>query len=177
MRAGMEKVMFKRINEPLLKNGEVLFAVGDTCNEIIGEASNWERSITSVWDLKEGDDYYYIDTEGTVICTVWVDDHFDRARRINGIVYLTREEAEEVSWKSKFETKMRKVFKPELCNWEVLEQAKCCLYYNYFEEELKVNARVTSKTQGTIYCTDVEVINHFLENNRRDLLRYFEVKQ
>lgn len=48
----------------------------------------------TVWDLKDGDKYYFISHYGKVKRITWNDDEFDLRRREYGNAFLTREEAE-----------------------------------------------------------------------------------
>ena len=56
----------------------------------------------TVWDLKEGDTYYTVDIDGSVIKERWRDEDYEKSYRNSGNVFLTEEEAE-------FEVERRKV--------------------------------------------------------------------
>lgn len=165
--------MFKRINEPLIKNGKELFAIGDTCNEIIGDSTNWEKVVTSIWDLKEGDFYWFLDDCGEIVTTMWCNDRIDKNRLSIGNVFLTEEEAEEVSWRRQFETKMRREFKPEECDWNNNNYYKYFVMYDHDDREPGVWTSRYAQIQDAIYCNDEETVTQFIEDNESDLLRYF----
>ena len=48
----------------------------------------------TVWDLKYGDSYYYLDSSGNVVCTYWGGCPDDEMTIAFGNVFLTKEEAE-----------------------------------------------------------------------------------
>lgn len=62
----------------------------------------------TVWDLKNGDTYYLIDTNGDVMNATWneIDIDIDSKFRKNGNVFLTKEEAENEIERRKVETDM-----------------------------------------------------------------------
>lgn len=57
----------------------------------------------TVWDLKDGDKYFYIDSVGGFPNMTWNNDEYDVLIRNQGNVFLTKEEAE-------FEKKRREVY-------------------------------------------------------------------
>lgn len=165
---------YKRINEPLLKNDVELFAIGDTSNEIIGEASNWELLKTkTIWDLKDGDEYYWLTGSGEICIHEWLVTDIDKMRRVQGNIFLTREEAEEEIWRRKFETKMKRVFKPEECDWSNHHVNKFCIICNNGTPVIDYNWK--SKHQGIIYCNDYETVERFIEEHEEALKRYFKM--
>lgn len=159
-----------------MKNGTELFAVGDTCNEIIGEASNWEEARTSIWDLKYGDDFWYVASDGTVGKSTWTDSKYDNRKLSIGTIGLTEEEAEEISWRMYFETNMRKEFKPEECNWKDSDEYKFFIMYNHHYKRFVVECNQLTQYQGTFYCNDREVVERFVGDNMVELRRYYGVK-
>ena len=56
----------------------------------------------TIYDLKYGDKYLYLDMDGTTFCTGWDNDDIDKDRLDLGNIFLTEEEAE-------FEVERRKV--------------------------------------------------------------------
>lgn len=169
---------YKRINTPLLKNGEELFKIGDTSTEIIGDSANWEEVVENktIWDLEVGDKYYYeANGIGEIWDTKWVNDYADKERLVIGNVFLTHEEAEEEVWKRKFETEMKRVFKPHECDWENSE-IKYSICYDTFEGTCTTSSNRDLKMQGMIYCKDYETVEHFIKEHKKELKRYFGVK-
>lgn len=168
--------MYKRINEPLTKNGKELFAIGDTCNEIIGDSANWEKVNKTVWDLQEGDTFWMIYEYDDTSWYVWDSKNsVCITLRENGNCFLSEEEAEEVSWRRQFETKMKREFKPEECDWNDINAYKYFVRFNHNDKKLDVLLSLYMQNQGVIYCKTEEVVEQFVKDNESDLLRYFGV--
>lgn len=167
--------MFKRINKPLTKNGTELFAVGDTCNEIIGDSVNWEKVNESVWDLKFGDKFWIVNLSGEPSWGTWDENSLNVGRRNRGLVFLTKEDAEEYSWRLEFETKMRKEFKSDEVDWNNTNHYKHFVMYDHNDKEASVWSSRYGQYQCAICCSNLEVVEQFIEENESDLLRYFGV--
>lgn len=168
--------MYKRINEPLTKNGKELFAVGDTCNEIIGDSANWEKVNKTVWDLQEGDTFWMIYEYDDTSWYVWDSKNsVCITLRENGNCFLSEEEAEEASWRRQFETKMRREFKPEEVDWNNSEIRKYYITYDTYNKCIDFDFTWFTKTQNITHCNDGEIVEQFIKDNESDLLRYFGV--
>lgn len=57
---------------------------------------------TSIWDLKDGDSYCYLEPEGTITLGSWCENTVSKRKRAHGNVFLTGKEAE-------FEVERRKI--------------------------------------------------------------------
>lgn len=57
---------------------------------------------TSIWDLKDGDSYCYLESEGTITLGSWCENTVSKRKRAHGNVFLTGKEAE-------FEVERRKI--------------------------------------------------------------------
>lgn len=57
---------------------------------------------TSIWDLKDGDSYCYLESEGTITLGSWCENTVSKRKRAHGNVFLTGKEAE-------FEIERRKI--------------------------------------------------------------------
>lgn len=85
-----------------------------TLNEIVNEYGDYivkdgfmdfleKPKPKTIWDLKDGDKYFYIDSVGGFPNMTWNNDEYDVLIRNQGNVFLTKEEAE-------FEKKRREVY-------------------------------------------------------------------
>ena len=86
-----------------------------TLNELVKDYGNYEvdeetlkknmvkPKPKTIWDLKDGDKYWAINTEGNVFYGEWNNCKYDISIRNQGNVFLTKEEAE-------FEKKRREVY-------------------------------------------------------------------
>lgn len=98
----------------------------------------------TVWDLKEGDTYYRVDTFGSVNSYKWSGnggDYYDHIARNIGNIFLTREEAE-------FELECRKAmtivnqyaYKFTREEWVDVNKDKYYVGYDYFTREIVIHA-------------------------------------
>lgn len=165
--------MYKRINEPLLKNGVALFEIGDTSNEILGDASNWEEIHKGRFIPENGERYYYVDGDGLIDTELNHDSLKARFRISVGNCYHTKEEAKEALWRMQFETIMIDTFKPWECDWK-RTHTKHYLEYWHGQKVLRINDSHTVKQLGVIHCNDEKVIKQFIKDNEQDLIRYFK---
>lgn len=111
-----------------------------------------EKSLTlyvekpkSVWDLKNGDECYFLASDGDVLDWAWDDNPLKIRRRELGDLFLTKEEAEYELERRKIETEMlrlggRRTLKKGENNW--------LIYYN---DGLNVTVFNESALQGAIY--------------------------
>ncbi|SFE89473.1 hypothetical protein [Peptostreptococcus sp. D1] len=82
-------------------------------NELIKSIEDKEKEKTkTVWDLKEGDNYYFLAINGRIDSYTFNHRGFDTAARELGNIFLTREEAEFEVERRKIETVMRKYSRP-----------------------------------------------------------------
>lgn len=166
---------YKRINEPLMKNGIEWFAIGDTSNEIIGDTTNWEETKTSVYTLKKGDSYWFIDSFGDICKSTWDNYDIDFVRRRFGNAHVTPEETKEALWRIEFEEKMRKEFKLNECDFKKPGEPKLYISYDHYNQRLAYGNTFLNEIQGVFYCNNEEIVKNFIEENKNDLLRYFGV--
>ena len=107
----------------------------------------------TVWDLKEGDRYYYFDDYDGVSFSTWNDIDVDITRRYFGNCFLTKEEAQ-------FEVERRKVevillkygrrgFKYSEDNYYI--------YYEYDESSIEIVCYESFQDQGVIYFDTEEL--------------------
>lgn len=87
----------------------------------------------------------------------------------SGFVYATEEARDKAMFKSKIETKLKNIAE-RLNNgrkiyWKNSLQEKFFIYYDYDDEELDCDFRLTLKVQGVIYCLD----KNFLEVAKQEI--------
>lgn len=66
----------------------------------------------TVWELKKGDTYWWINIIGEICKDVWCDFYVDKQRRNQGNVFLTKEEVEFESKRREVYEKVRKYSRP-----------------------------------------------------------------
>ncbi|WP_270324938.1 hypothetical protein [[Eubacterium] hominis] len=96
----------------------------------------------TVWDLKKGDVYWYINTNGDVIESDWIEGISDTEAREMGNIFLTEQDAEFERERRKIEAIMlkygRRMFSHDCSNYMIRMSEKHaeimipnCLYYSY----------------------------------------------
>jgi len=119
----------------------------------------------TVWDLRVGDSYWFLDDGGNVCSNTWQNGEIDNSRRNVGNCFLTRKEAEFEVMRRKVETTLLKYGRREfLCyrdNWQLS-------YYNDLNK-FDIGNYGSLANQGTIYFDTKELLNHAItaagENN------------
>lgn len=128
----------------------------------------------SVWDLKEGDEYFLIFGDGNVSGTTWGDCTSDKKFREIGNAFLTREEAEFEIERRKIETEMlrlggRRKFNRGKDNYYIT--------YDYVVKDLVYLNRNWVHDQGGIYFdTDIDAINAVKTIGKDKIKKYIFVE-
>ena len=86
----------------------------------------------TIWDLKDGDKYFYISMTGGVYESTWHNNDFDIKARRQGNVFLTKEKAEyEVRRREVYSTVKRYAYEFSDDEWNNFNMRKYYLYYDY----------------------------------------------
>lgn len=94
-----------------MENGETMY---------VQMLLDMSKKTKTVWDLKDGDTYYFVDVYGDVWDSAWHDERIQTHRRSQGNMFLTKEEAEFEAKRREVVTKVRKYtrpFKSNEFNW------------------------------------------------------------
>ncbi|MFQ6793825.1 MAG: hypothetical protein ACLRT4_13785 [Thomasclavelia sp.] len=129
----------------------------------------------TVWDLKEGDEYWYVDIYGDVFRGVWSSpNNADALRRDQGNVFLTKEEAKFEKKKCEIYTKVKKYayeFSKE--EWENKNLGK---YFPCYDHELKkLFIDINNIFQGgyLYFTSEVDIQKAIDEVGENDFIRYY----
>lgn len=129
----------------------------------------------TVWDLKNDDTYYLIDTDGDVMNETWNDKYIDidSKFRKNGNVFLTKEEAENDVERRKVETEMlrlggRREFKNGENNYYIVcdfdsSRFAICIFNN----------KIDGFAPMTIYFDSAKECRNAIETIGEDRLRKY----
>lgn len=123
----------------------------------------------TVWDLKEGDRYYYFDDYDGVSFSTWNDIDVDITRRYFGNCFLTKEEVE-------FEVERRKVeaillkygrrgFKYSEDNYYI--------FYERDESSIVICCYESFQDQGVIYFDTEELCQRAIEEAGKDNIKKY----
>lgn len=129
----------------------------------------------TVWDLKEGDEYWYVDIYGDVFRGVWSSpNNADALRRDQGNVFLTKEEAKFEKKKCEIYTKVKKYayeFSKE--EWEDSSIQKWFVSYIYCDDKLHFDWRAQQKTNDLYFRSKRNIQAAINEVGERDFIRYY----
>lgn len=123
----------------------------------------------TVWDLEEGDRYYYFDDYDGVSLSTWNDIDVDITRRYFGNCFLTKEEAEFEVERRKVEAIMLKYGKREF-KYSVRNYY---LYYDHEDNLIRKNMVDTCQSQGIIFFDDDKVIDQAIKEAGEDNIKKY----
>lgn len=101
----------------------------------------------TVWDLKDGDKYWYNSANGNTDSTMWSDCLGDNCRRNHGNCFLTREKAEFEVERHKVETILLKHGKRDGGS----QDKKYFIIYDFCDKRVAIYPSGEVCNQGTIY--------------------------
>ncbi len=123
----------------------------------------------TMWDLKVGNKYYFIDDAQGIIESTWVNETIDINRRNIGNCFLTRKDAEFEVMRRKVETILlkygRRGFKPRQNNY--------CLVYDSINKEIEESCYVEYNIQVFIYFDTKELLNHAITDAGKDNIKKY----
>lgn len=135
----------------------------------------------SVWDLKEGDEYYYINMCGNVDRTTFSNDTCFADKKIIefGNAFLTEEEAEFEVERRKCEAILLKYGTRNFMSFRDINSHKYFIMYNSYRNGIGINFNQCDQSQGTIYFESVELAQKAIEEVGEDRLKkyIFNVKE
>ena len=135
----------------------------------------------SVWDLKDDDEYYYIDICGNFdITTFGVGTYWADKKMIEfGNAFLTREEAEHEVERRKCESVLLKYGTRDMINIGAINIRKYFIVYNNYYNEISISFNQSVSSQGTIYFESEELAQKAIEECGEDRLKkyVFNVKE
>lgn len=127
------------------------------------------------WKPNFGEEYWYVNYIGNVVCRSWEDASVDLWLLESGNVYRTIEEAEKARERRLAEVRLQQTsdFKPDFedCRggWVV--------YYNYKDKELYAYDTDYDDSGETIRYATEEEAEKSIRENREDWLTYFGIKE
>lgn len=128
----------------------------------------YQEKHKTVWDLKEGDEFYYIAFDGDILSGKWVD---AIEYRESGNVFLTLQEAESELERRKIEAEMlrlggRRNFKKGESNWYIR--------YNFYTDSVDVDYNMyDSYGRGIIYFDSEEKAKEIIKTISEDKIRKY----
>ena len=133
----------------------------------------------TVFDLKYGDEYYYIDTCGCVIITSYDGYDIDKRMIEFGDAFLTEEEAEFEAERIKCESILLKYGTRDMMSISDDETNKYFICYNNYVHGIAVNSNQFVQNQGTIYFKSAKLAQKAIDEVTEERLKkyIFNVKE
>ena len=135
-----------------------------------------EESTDSIhWKPNFGEEYWYVNYIGNVVCRSWEDASVDLWLLESGNVYRTEKEAEKARERRLAEVRLRQTstFKPDFEN----RNGGWVVFYSYVDKELhSMRDSYTDSGELVRYETEEEA-KRSIRENREDWLTYFGIKE
>lgn len=135
----------------------------------------------TVWDLKEKDEYYFINIWGDVeIAKIRISTYSTYKEIVElGNAFLTKEEAEHEVERRKCEAILLKYGTRNMMSLGDIDVSKYYIYYDHHINELVIQFRNRLNYQGTIYFETEELAQKAIEECGEDRLKkyVFNVKE
>lgn len=131
------------------------------------------KPIKSVWDLKKGDKYFVLWSEGEVEYCKWNGDKIDVNRRDCGNIFLTKEEAEFEVERRKCEAIMLKYGTRDMMSLGESGVEKWRIEYLRDEGKQNTDCYRYVNTQGTIWFASKEIAQQCVDEIGEDRLKKY----
>ena len=162
----------KSIKEHELKLNEL--------KEEIDKAEQEENSSNKM-PFEKGEDYYYISTAGKIAFDEWDNDEIDMWKLNQENAFKTEEEAEDKLFQLRLEGKAREYRRINNCDVseEDLKNMNKNKYYIYYSliNGIAINSHCINIEPTKLgFFNSEEMIKKFVEENKKDLLKYFNIE-
>lgn len=127
------------------------------------------------WEPKIGE-YYWSVAGSSIVCHLWEDDKFDRHMLATGNVFKARKDEgiqkhlKKVSFLEQMETDFED--NSDDVNWEDDDQRKYSLRFDHYENIIGVAWCYSGQNQGTLYTTNREWLEQYIEENKQEIKEY-----
>ena len=135
-----------------------------------------EEPLDSIhWEPDFGEEYWYVNYIGDVVCRVWEDAGVDFWLLESGNIYRTKEEYEKAHERKLAEVRLRRTsdFKPDFENGN----GGWLVFYNYKHRKLDTVPDFSIDSGEPVRYETIEDAKKSIEENREDWMIYFGVKE
>lgn len=135
-----------------------------------------EEPLDSIhWEPDFGEEYWYVNYIGNVVCRVWEDAGVDFWLLESGNIYRTKEECEKAHERKLAEVRLRRTsdFKPDFENGN----GGWLVFYNYKHRKLDTVPDFSIDSGEPVRYETIEDAKKSIEENREDWMIYFGVKE
>lgn len=141
--------------------------------EILNEINRTKQYLTNLekmlseyerWKPKPGEDYYCLDSDNSIMYrTFCFSNPFD-INRIKTYNYFkakqeAKAEAEKILVRRMLEDIARRLNSGQKIDWDIEEQKKYFIRFNYWQNGIEFDSSFKQKLQGVIYCLDSNFLN------------------
>lgn len=153
-----------------------------TLNKFPDILTDWFEEITeeskTVWDLKEGDEYYMIDSffSASNVVPIWTNSDIDKDVRELGNAFLTKEEAEKEIARRKAKQILLRDTKGFKADWKNSSQNKTLVYYDSCDKKLKVIPWSVNVFGGIYFATSADA-DESVEKHEKEWRVYLGVEE
>lgn len=128
-----------------------------------------------------GENYYYIFRAGEIDFDKWDNDEIDMWKLNQENAFKTEEEAEDKLFQLRLEGKAREFRRINNCNvteedWRNTNKNKYYIYYSLIRGIATVSNNLVLNLNKLGYFNSEEMVKKFVEENKEDLLKYFEIE-
>lgn len=162
----------KSIKEHELKLNEL--------KEEIDKAEQEENSSNKM-PFEIGENYYYIFRAGEIDFDKWDNDEIDMWKLNQGNAFKTEEEAEDKLFQLRLEGKAREFRRINNCNvteedWKNMNKNKYYIYYSLINGIAIDSHCINIEPTKLGFFNSEEMVKKFVEENKKDLLTYFDIE-
>ena len=168
----------------LFKKGTVLSQDDVLCELLLGslKIEKIPQKPKTVWDLKYGDKYYYLNIVGNVISTSFTccyENNIDKKMIEYGNAFLTEKEARFEVERRKCEAILLKYGTMNAMSLGDGNKSKYCIYINNFVNKIIIDDNYCLQCQGTIYFESKELAQKAIDEVGEERLKkyIFNVKE
>ena len=161
----------KSIKEHELKLNEL--------KEEIDKAEQEEKCNKMPFEI--GENYYYIFRAGEIDFDKWDNDEIDMWKLNQGNAFKTEEEAEDKLFQLRLEGKAREFRRINNCgvseeDWKNMNKNKYYIYYSLING-IAINSHCINIEPTKLgFFNSEEMVKKFVEENKKDLLKYFNIE-
>lgn len=127
----------------------------------------------NVWDLKNGDEYWYITLLGYVEEVSYQSDDEDINIIKAGNAFLTKEEAEFEVERRKCEAILLKYGTRDMMSFSDINSHKYFIMYNSYRNGIGINFNQCDQSQGTIYFKSAKLAQKAIEEVGKERLKKY----
>lgn len=148
--------------------------------EEIDKAEQEENSSNKML-FEIGEYYYHISTAGRIIIDVWNEDEIDFKRLSQENAFKIRQEAEDKLFQLRLEGKAREFRRINNCDvseedWKNMNKNKYYIYYSLINGIAIDSHCINIEPTKLGFFNSEEMVKKFAEENKKDLLKYFDIE-